>query len=215
MILATHNLQPSSYLLGGFTFNATQDHQSFEHAQSTSIGIYSHPKIMSNQVMSVTSTSNSNASSEAGSPPTTAGNNENPPKNTKRRGELILLPVSFHPHTLTSPASRAGTRSVSTLTTAQLARKRANDREAQRAIRQRTKEHIESLERRIAELTGTNNSGSKLDEVLQRNASLERELQHLREQLQYRNAESLANKNGKLHHFLSFLFLFFYTKGAK
>jgi len=49
--------------------------------------------------------------------------------------------------------SRAGTRSVNTLSAVQLERKRANDREAQRAIRQRTKDHIESLERRINELT--------------------------------------------------------------
>ncbi|KAH7248379.1 hypothetical protein B0J15DRAFT_400930 [Fusarium solani] len=38
---------------------------------------------------------------------------------------------------------RKGTRSGSTLTPSQLARKGANDREAQRAIRARTKEHIE------------------------------------------------------------------------
>lgn len=48
--------------------------------------------------------------------------------------------------------SRAGTRSVSTLSAAQLERKRANDREAQRAIRQRTKENTERLERRVQEL---------------------------------------------------------------
>jgi hypothetical protein len=57
--------------------------------------------------------------------------------------------------------SRAGTRSVTTLTAAQLERKRANDREAQRAIRQRTKDHIETLERQVRDLTaqiGTNSS---------------------------------------------------------
>ena len=43
--------------------------------------------------------------------------------------------------------SRAGTRSVSSLSAAQLERKRANDRDAQRAIRQRTKDHIDSLEK--------------------------------------------------------------------
>lgn len=45
--------------------------------------------------------------------------------------------------------SRAGTRSVNTLSSAQLERKRANDREAQRAIRQRTRETIGSLERNL------------------------------------------------------------------
>ncbi|KAL2753762.1 hypothetical protein ACRALDRAFT_1077329 [Sodiomyces alcalophilus JCM 7366] len=46
-----------------------------------------------------------------------------------------------------------GSRGVASLTPAQLAKKRANDREAQRAIRERTKNQIEQLERRIRELT--------------------------------------------------------------
>jgi len=44
--------------------------------------------------------------------------------------------------------ARGGKRSVAHLSKAQLARKRANDREAQRNIRQRTKEHIETWRRR-------------------------------------------------------------------
>jgi regulator of replication initiation timing len=44
-------------------------------------------------------------------------------------------------------------RGVSSLTPDQLAKKRANDREAQRAIRERTKSQIETLERKIQELT--------------------------------------------------------------
>lgn len=79
--------------------------------------------------------------------------------------------------------SRAGTRSVSTLTAAQLERKRANDREAQRAIRQRTKEHIENLERRIAELTSVDDNGSKVIELMRRNEALEQEIAMLRGQL--------------------------------
>ncbi|KAK7437783.1 hypothetical protein CaCOL14_000492 [Colletotrichum acutatum] len=46
-----------------------------------------------------------------------------------------------------------GSRGVANLTPEQLAKKRANDREAQRAIRERTKNQIETLERRIQELT--------------------------------------------------------------
>lgn len=46
-----------------------------------------------------------------------------------------------------------GSRGVANLTPEQLAKKRANDREAQRAIRERTKGQIESLERKIQELT--------------------------------------------------------------
>ncbi|KAI1760882.1 hypothetical protein GGR53DRAFT_469886 [Hypoxylon sp. FL1150] len=49
----------------------------------------------------------------------------------------------------TGPSSRG----VANLTPEQLAKKRANDREAQRAIRERTKTQIENLERRIRELT--------------------------------------------------------------
>ncbi|EEH06265.1 conserved hypothetical protein [Histoplasma capsulatum G186AR] len=44
-------------------------------------------------------------------------------------------------------------RGVANLTPEQLAKKRANDREAQRAIRQRTKAQIETLEQRVRELT--------------------------------------------------------------
>lgn len=47
----------------------------------------------------------------------------------------------------------ASSRGVASLTPDQLAKKRANDREAQRAIRERTKAQIETLERRIHDLT--------------------------------------------------------------
>jgi hypothetical protein len=47
----------------------------------------------------------------------------------------------------------ASSRGVANLTPDQLAKKRANDREAQRAIRERTKNQIENLERKIRELT--------------------------------------------------------------
>ncbi|CZR59834.1 uncharacterized protein PAC_09728 [Phialocephala subalpina] len=79
-------------------------------------------------------------------------------------------------------ASRAGTRSVASLTPEQLARKRANDREAQRSIRQRTKNHIEDLEQRIRELSGEEETQS-IEDVKRRNAELEEELKHLRETL--------------------------------
>lgn len=50
-------------------------------------------------------------------------------------------------------ASTSGSRGVANLTPEQLAKKRANDREAQRAIRERTRGQIETLERKIQELT--------------------------------------------------------------
>ena len=83
--------------------------------------------------------------------------------------------------------SRAGTRSVTTLTQAQLERKRANDREAQRAIRQRTKDHIEGLEKKIRELTANQdtNSSTKMMELMRRNEELEAENAVLRARLSH------------------------------
>lgn len=49
-------------------------------------------------------------------------------------------------------ATGTSSRGVANLTPEQLERKRANDREAQRAIRERTKNQIESLNREIEEL---------------------------------------------------------------
>jgi len=96
--------------------------------------------------------------------------------------------------------SRAGTRSVSTLTAAQLERKRANDREAQRAIRQRTKEHIENLERRVAELSATSDTGAKLMQALKRNEELEQENAILRSRLNH--AVASMSENGGTYLFV-------------
>jgi hypothetical protein len=81
--------------------------------------------------------------------------------------------------------SRAGTRSVTTLTAAQLERKRANDREAQRAIRQRTKDHIDTLERQVRDLTAQldNSSSTRMMELMRRNEELEQENSVLRARL--------------------------------
>ncbi|PSN66903.1 hypothetical protein BS50DRAFT_600503 [Corynespora cassiicola Philippines] len=83
--------------------------------------------------------------------------------------------------------SRAGTRSVTTLTAAQLERKRANDREAQRAIRQRTKDHIENLERQVRDLTAqqSTNTSQKMMELMRRNDELEQENAVLRTRLSH------------------------------
>jgi chromosome segregation ATPase len=61
-------------------------------------------------------------------------------------------------------------------------RKRANDREAQRSIRQRTKNHIEELERRIQDLSGEHDD-KNIEELQRRNAELEQELRQLKEVL--------------------------------
>ena len=78
------------------------------------------------------------------------------------------------------PDPRVGTRSVNTLSDAQLERKRANDREAQRIIRQRTREHIESLERQVAELS---EQKEQLKKVLQHNSELEAQIAVLQQQV--------------------------------
>ena len=103
-------------------------------------------------------------------------------KSTKRKGKHGVvehhLPLGYHPNTASS-----GTRSVSTLTPAQLARKRANDREAQRAIRARTKEHIENLEREIGELRSLHSRGEAVRNLLRRNKALEDKLHRTRESM--------------------------------
>ncbi|KAL7784874.1 hypothetical protein V8C37DRAFT_420392 [Trichoderma ceciliae] len=84
---------------------------------------------------------------------------------------------------ITKPSKRKGTRSVSTLTPSQLARKRANDREAQRAIRARTKDHIDRLERELAELKGVQSRDRKVQELLRRNKALEEEVVRLQDHI--------------------------------
>ncbi|EXM14018.1 hypothetical protein FoTM2_016940 [Fusarium oxysporum f. sp. vasinfectum] len=76
--------------------------------------------------------------------------------------------------------NRKGNRSVSTLTPTRLARKRANDREAQRAIRARTKKHIERLERELAELKSKQSRDETVQELLRRNKAIEKELVRLK-----------------------------------
>ncbi|KAJ5515155.1 hypothetical protein N7463_004707 [Penicillium fimorum] len=83
--------------------------------------------------------------------------------------------------------SRSGTRKVSTLSVEQLERKRANDREAQRSIRQRTKEHIEQLEAQVvtlqSQIADMRSQNERFDEVMQHNAFLENEVIRLKHQV--------------------------------
>ncbi|KAI1102081.1 hypothetical protein F4804DRAFT_353987 [Jackrogersella minutella] len=90
----------------------------------------------------------------------------------------------------TKSGKRKGTRSVSSLTPAQLARKRANDREAQRAIRARTKEHIENLEREIEDLRSQQNRDHTIQSLLQKNEALEEEVRQLRGNMGLRNTDT-------------------------
>lgn len=68
-------------------------------------------------------------------------------------GRNDVIPIGSNSATKKRRASTTGSRGVANLTPEQLAKKRANDREAQRAIRERTKGQIETLEKRIEELT--------------------------------------------------------------
>ncbi|KAH8593108.1 hypothetical protein B0O99DRAFT_689006 [Bisporella sp. PMI_857] len=78
--------------------------------------------------------------------------------------------------------ARKGKRAVTHLSEVQLARKRANDREAQRNIRARTKEYIETLEKKVKEFEASSRSSS-VERIIKRNEQLEVEVEELRAQL--------------------------------
>lgn len=73
-------------------------------------------------------------------------------------------------------------RGVANLNPEQLAKKRANDREAQRAIRERTKTQIETLERRIQELT-TQQPYQELRLAIQQKEQVEAENEEIKRRL--------------------------------
>ncbi|KAJ6110973.1 hypothetical protein N7486_003208 [Penicillium sp. IBT 16267x] len=83
--------------------------------------------------------------------------------------------------------SQPGPRNVSTMSAEKLERKRAHDREAQRSIRQRTKENIEQLENENANLRSQVAEMQPLydryEELLQQNVALEEEVRGLKRQL--------------------------------
>ena len=79
-------------------------------------------------------------------------------------------------------ASLSGSRGVANLTPDQLAKKRANDREAQRAIRERTKTQIETLERRIRELT-SQQPYQDLQHVIRQKEAVEAENEDIKRRL--------------------------------
>lgn len=89
---------------------------------------------------------------------------------------------------LTLPASRAGRRCLSKLSDAQLAHKRAKDRESQRAIRQRTKDQIETLKQQVKVLSDPAKDLRIVWEIQQRNRELEDEVATLKERVAAMNA---------------------------
>ena len=100
-------------------------------------------------------------------------------------------------------AAAASGRGVASLTPEQLAKKRANDREAQRAIRERTKNTIESLERRIHELT-SQQPYQELQSIIRQKEAIQAENEEIRRRLAsvvnilhpLLSAQALANDNG-------------------
>lgn len=94
--------------------------------------------------------------------------------------------------------SRTGTRNVSQMSIEQLERKRANDREAQRSIRQRTKEHIEQLEHQVslllAQVAELRPRGDRLDAVEQNNVALQDEVNQLKLQLSVLDSDEQSSK---------------------
>lgn len=89
---------------------------------------------------------------------------------------------------MNSPATTAGrkrklnsasARGVANLTPDQLAKKRANDRQAQRAIRERTKGHIEALEQQVRDLS-SQKPFLDLQAALQHNERMKTENKELR-----------------------------------
>ena len=87
------------------------------------------------------------------------GNQLSPPADAQATAVAALSQQHGTPHAISTANGRKrrasgapGSRGVANLTPEQLAKKRANDREAQRAIRERTRNTIESLEGRIKEL---------------------------------------------------------------
>ncbi|EXA29176.1 hypothetical protein FOVG_19292 [Fusarium oxysporum f. sp. pisi HDV247] len=91
---------------------------------------------------------------------------------------------------------RKGPRRISTLTPSQLARKRAKDREAQRAIRARTKEHIERLDCELAELKMRQSRDQTVQELLHRNRALEEELMRLKKDMRVQITSSFYSAPG-------------------
>ena len=93
---------------------------------------------------------------------------------------------SAHGHGSRSKKRRTSTttssRGVANLTPEQLAKKRANDREAQRAIRERTKSQIETLEKRISDLTNQQPQ-QELQTVLKQKQLVETENVYIKKKL--------------------------------
>ena len=109
-----------------------------------------------------------------------------PGESLKRDLSEVADAPSPDPSTDTSKKRRTtgstSSRGVANLTEEQLAKKRANDREAQRAIRERTKNQIENLEHKIRELT-SQQPYQELQNVLRQKELVENENADIKKRL--------------------------------
>ncbi|KAG9237088.1 hypothetical protein BJ875DRAFT_438755 [Amylocarpus encephaloides] len=88
--------------------------------------------------------------------------------------------------------ARGGKRSVTHLSDDQLTRKRANDREAQRNIRRRTRERLEYLETNVQE------GSSTIEMLFKRNKELQAEVKFLRAQVEKSQPHSAPIASGSI-----------------
>lgn len=112
---------------------------------------------------------------------------------------LVVDELYVNGHVLTEePIGSGSRRGVAKLSAEQLVRKRAADREAQRAIRQRTREHIQNLEQRIDELSRNGLAEEPfLEEMKRKNVELEEEISRLKVTLKGLESGRPRNSNGK------------------
>jgi len=105
---------------------------------------------------------------------------------------------STHEKDLKVATSRADLSSVKTLSAAQLERKRASDRDAQRRIRRKTKDRIFDLENSILQLRRViEDDGVEVSTLQRRNKTLEEINAHLRLRLEEASVNMAPVRPGK------------------
>jgi len=105
--------------------------------------------------------------------------NKGPPAKPTHSHAIVTTPNVGNKRRI---SSTTGSRGVTSLTPEQLTKKRANDREAQRAIRERTKIQIETLERRVQELT-SQQPYQELQAVIRQKEAIQAENDEMRRRL--------------------------------
>lgn len=112
--------------------------------------------------------------------------NDDSASSTYNATNTPVPPSADSPSTVPPNKKRRGSastsRGVANLTPEQLAKKRANDREAQRAVRERNKSQIEALERRIEQLT-TQQPYQELQHVVRQKEAVEAENEEIKRRL--------------------------------